>query len=531
MDEYKIFWGEAHDNTYQFQENPNSMEEVLGRARTHLDFYAAAYYTSTASAFQPGGHLSESDKPHDLILEGWKSEEQLEREWREVQAACRSSYRAGSFVTFPGYEWQGDGSSGDHNVFFFREGYPVFRVNTLSELYRLLRERCRDEAVAIPHHTGYRPGCRGRDWSVFDEQISPFAEVFSVHGCSETDEEWIGLRPNSHMGPGQGGGTYQDALDRGYHVGAVCSTDNWGEFPGCYGRGLMACLAEELTRESLWRAFKARRVYGVTGDRIRLDFSVNGAPMGSILESSGKRKIQVRVQGADALDRVEILRAGRVLSTHCHQGTWNWPDSTTRLRFKLRIEAGWGPRPNEMAVENRQWNGTLRVGGGRIIGFDPCWLMSGQSPPKIEGDTANFALISSTQTLKERSQNALVFEIEAEPGASVRLELNGLVEEARLEELARGSRILWYRDECIKMLEERAGIPAGSPEREDVYWGVAFKAKIHRPIPESGYSVDYIYEDDEPLTEETHYRIRVEQRNAQRAWSSPIWIKPGSPRE
>jgi hypothetical protein len=81
------------------------------------------------------------------------------------------------------------------------------------------------------------------------------------------------------------------------------------------------------------------------------------------------------------------------------------------------------------------------------------------------------------------------------------------------------------------MLEERAGIPAGSPEREDVYWGVAFKAKIHRPIPESGYSVDYIYEDDEPLTEETHYRIRVEQRNAQRAWSSPIWIKPGSPRE
>ncbi len=72
--------------------------------------------------------------------------------------------------------------------------------------------------LAIPHHTAYVPGVRSKNWSVHDEQISPFAEIFSVHGCSESDEEWIGLRHNRNMGPGVSGGTIEDALDRGIRL-------------------------------------------------------------------------------------------------------------------------------------------------------------------------------------------------------------------------------------------------------------------------------------------------------------------------
>ena len=113
-----------------------------------------------------------------------------------------------------------------------------------------------------------------------------------MHGYSETDEEWIGLRKNLYMGPGQGGGTYQEALDRGYHVGAVCSTENWGDMAGHYGNGGMAYLAWELSRESLWEAFKVRRVYGVTGDRILVDFRVGGALMGSVIRAAASREIK-----------------------------------------------------------------------------------------------------------------------------------------------------------------------------------------------------------------------------------------------
>ncbi len=524
MEEHELFWGETHHNTYTTEPLPTPMEEVLRTAASHLDFYAAAYYTAWSPAFSRGGRPSESHEPDQLILEGWKSQERLDREWAEVQDAIEKACAPGRFVTFPGYEWQGDGSSGDHNVFSLHRGLPIFRVDTLAELYECLRGR---EALAIPHHTAYRPGLRGRDWSVFDEHLSPFCEVCSVHGCSETDEEWIGLRHNRHMGPGFGGGTYQAALDRGYHLGAICSTDNWGAMPGHYGRGTMACLARELTRESLWEAFEARRVYGVTGDRIRLDFRVNDALMGEIAEAKGAREISAEVEGCDAIDRIELLRNGRVLATHCHQGTWDLPRPGQRSRFKLRIEAGWGPRPDEVEVGDREWEGELTVAGGRMLHFDPCWVSPGQSRPFLNGGKASFQMRTSQTMIGGRHQNADVFEFEADASAELRVRLCGLEERGTVEEFARSSREIWFKEECTRMLQEGRGIEPGSPEREDIYHHVAYKAKIHRPVPESAYTARFRLTDDEPLAGESNYRVRVEQRNGQRAWSSPIWVRPG----
>ncbi len=525
MSDYEVFWGEAHDNTYQFASMPVSIEEVYRRAKSHLDFYAAAYYTAFASsfAFIEGGHLSETDKSYGLILEEWKEQKRLDREWAEIQEVSKTMNSTGEFVTFPGYEWQGDGSSGDHNVYSLKEGLPIFRVNTIGELYECLKDY---DALAIPHHTAYRPGRRGRDWSVYNEELSPFAELYSIHGCSETDEELIGLRWNSHMGPGQGGGTYQDALDRGYHLGAVCSTDNWGDMPGHYGNGRMACLAKALSRENLWDAFKARHVYGVTGDRILIDFRINDNIMGSIIRAPGKRVIRVKVIGSDSLDRIEILKNGRIIETYCHQGRWHLPKPGQRSRFKVRIEMGWGPRPNELELPDRKWHGELTLDKGRIIGFEPCWISPGHGRPQWQGGRVTFDMVSSSNNLKERFQNANVFEFESEINDKLTLRLNGLEESAAVANMAASSRIIWYKDECIKMLEDMAGLKLGSTEREDIYYIMAYLAKIHRVIPEAGYRTELEIEDDEPLKEETNYRIRVEQRNGQRAWSSPIWVQP-----
>lgn len=523
MNRYRIFWGEAHDNTYQFAESPTPFEQTVQRAASHLDFYAAAYYTACAEAFQPGGHLSETSAPAKLALEGWKPQERLDREWAEVNEVCRAANTPGSFISFPGYEWQGDGSSGDHNVFALEEGLPIFGVQKVSELYECLRPH---KAIAIPHHTAYRPGQRGRDWSVFDEDLSPFSEILSIHGCSETDEEWIGMRNNSHMGPGFGPGTWQAALDRGLHVGAICSTDNWGDMPGHYGRGRMACLAGELTRPALWEAFKTRRVYGVSGDRIELDFTVNEADMGSIIAASGLRQIRVSVVGSDALDRIELLRNGRVIATHCHQGTWDWPAAGQRSRFKMRIEPGWGPRPNEMPERTREWDGRVTVDGGRFTGVEKCWISPGHGEPRLQSDRAEFHMLTSTRTVGGPCENSNVFEFEAAAGAPMVVSLNGLEARGTVAEFAQASRVMWFKDECVRMLAEEQGIEPYSPERMDVYHHMAYKAKLHRAVPEAGYTAEFTVDDDEPLTGEANYRVRVEQRNGQRAWSSPVWVRP-----
>ena len=320
-DEYQLFWGDMHHNTYQHYVQDPPLADVIAFASTHLDFYTGAYYTP-AFDFVPmkpdtdvqasgleGGHLSEASASqlqwHGVHLEDIKDPDAMAREWAEFQDVTTAWNRPGEFVAFPGYEWQGNAHWGDVNVIYKREGRPIHTVETLPELYALLRGT---DALAIPHHTGYYVGQRAPTWDACDEQISPFSEIYSIHGCSESDEEWVGMRSNSHMGPSVGGATYQEALDRGLHLGAICSTDNWTNMPGHWNQGLAAVWAKDLSRESLWEAFKARRVYGVTGDRMQLEFTCNGAPMGSILDHTPKRKLTVNVRGSDALDRIEILR-------------------------------------------------------------------------------------------------------------------------------------------------------------------------------------------------------------------------------
>ncbi len=135
-------------------------------------------------------------------------------------------------------------------------------------------------------------------------------------------------------------------------------------------------------------------------------------------------------------------------------------------------------------------------------------------------------MTSSTADLGDPHQNANVFEFEADPAGELVVRMNGLEEKGTVRDFCRGSREMWFKDECVRMLQDLCGIEPGSPERNDIYHHVAFKTKIHRCIPEAGYVASLDFEDEEPAEGEIHYRVRVEQRNGQRAWSSPVWVKP-----
>ena len=536
---WRICWGDMHHNTYQHHVQDPPLADVLAFCSQHLDFYTGAYYTPVYARVPPlesvlrgvvetaarGGHpleqLQGTQGFRGINLEATKDPAPMAREWTEFQEVTAAYNRPGQFVTFPGYEWQGNGRWGDHNVVYRQEGHPIHAVDTLAELYGRLRGQ---EAIAIPHHTGYYVGQRAPTWAACDEAISPFAEIYSIHGCSETDEEWLGLRHNCHMGPGVGGGTYQEALDRGLHLGAICSTDNWTNMPGHWDQGLAACLTSELTRDGLWEAFRARRVYGVTGDRIRLSFTLNEAPMGSILPNAKARRIRVDARGWDAIDRIEVLRNGRVLATHCHQGTWEMPPGGRRARFVFRVEAGWGADSGQVPMPDRLWEGALHVAGGAMLGWSPCWVTRDQGVPRLAGDTATFSMISRQAYVTKPMQGATAFEFEADPDAEMVLRLNGLEARDRVAAFAQRSRLLWYRDECVDFVRETTGVEPEDARRGDIYYHLAHKAKLHRAIPEAGYHASFELVDDEPLERETHYRVRVEQRNGQRAWSSPIWV-------
>jgi hypothetical protein len=526
---YSLFWGDTHHNTYMGHRQNPPLEEVLRFAATHLDFYTGAYYTPL---FRNAPILPQACAPADgqpcgpftgVGIEDSKKPEKMAEEWWEIERLAACFNLPGRFVMFPGYEWQGNGRWGDHNVIFPCEGHPVELPDTLPELHRFARAH---GALAIPHHIAYNPGHRAPLWRAEDETVSPFAELYSVHGCSETDEECLGLRNNLHMGPGVGGSTYQDALDAGLHIGAIASTDNWANMPGQWDQGLAACLATDLTREALWDAFRARRVYGVTGDRIELDFTLNGHPMGSLIEAADRRAIAVTVRGWDAIDRIELLKNGRVIATHCHQGTWEQPAAGKPALYRLRLEFGWGSRTTEMPADEKHWSNRCRLDSGQFTGWSPGWITRGQGVPELNGDTAAFAIVTRQTDLTFKRFNSTVLEFEADPAAGMTLQLGELGGRFTVADLACRSRMFWGRDEVQQRIQRLTGVTPDIPKRDDVYFHHAWKAKQHRAIPEAGYTARLDVTDDEPLDRETHYRVRVEQRNGQRAWSSPIWVRP-----
>lgn len=338
------------------------------------------------------------------------------------------------------------------------------------------------------------------------------------------------------MGPRVSGGTIQDGLNRGYKFGIIASGDNHRDYPGVWGNGLMAVFARELTRGSLWEAFKKRRVYGVTGDRIQLYFSINGHIMGEAFTSSGPANINVEAFGGHAIDRVEIIKNGKVLYTYCHSGRWEVPEKEGRsIRTKLRIQCGWGPGGHYgfKRIESKVWEGSFEISDGRIISTEPCFTYFGQRLKEVSEERCDFTFTTEPRTSlspllaqhhRSNFQGA-IFEIEASLWSPVTIRAGSVNLEMTLEKALKTERVIALTEKAKEMIYEQFGLAPEEVENPDIYWHNAWKMKIYKAIPYEGYHVKFSYVDDGVEEGENYYYVRVSQLNGHMAWSSPIWVE------
>ena len=527
-DSLQLYWGDMHLNLHSHQ--VPMIDRTYAAARSHLDFFPIAYYPFN-SYKSPEGLGLETEGQGDVFL----------KDWPAILSAVRRHNDPGRFVTFAGYEWHGDRRRfGDHNVFYFDEG-PLDAAETLPELYANIRK---NKGIAIPHHTGYQVGQRGKHWDYYDEHLSPFVEIFSDHGSSEGCNTPFTMNRVASMGPRVSGGTVQDGLARGYRLGIIASGDNHSGFPGVWGNGLVAAWATELTREGLWQAFLSRQVYGVTGDRIRLAFEVNGRGMGGVENFDGTADIRAHIVGCHAIDRVELLRNERVLHTYCHAGTWDVPGGDCQIRLKMRIDFGWGPSEfYGLKTADKIWRGQLRIDGGRLVNVQGCLTCFGQRIERLGDRECTWQLETEPRPYHGvrvsevgwaggtswTNKQALIFELEASPTDHVHLAVNGESAVFSVQEALRGSRVLASTGEAYTTMSQQLGLsPSDLDKQDEVVWHNANKTKVHVAIPESGYTVPFHFVDSSPPGGLNWYRLRVSQLNGQMAWSSPIWLKRSS---
>lgn len=183
------------------------------------------------------------------------------------------------------------------------------------------------DVMLVPHHTGIAWGRMPRtdkgsaiDYEALgDAAFRPVMEIYSHHGQSELgcpqhilSYEFNRMRnPERRANVSYPGPHYaQDWLMAGHRIGFIASSD---EHTGQAGRrhgGIAAVFADALSRDGIFDAIRSRRCYATTGERILVDFTVDGIPMGqeAIRPRGALLKIAIKAWGTDRLLRVEILK-------------------------------------------------------------------------------------------------------------------------------------------------------------------------------------------------------------------------------
>lgn len=487
--DYNLYWGDMHTHTYCGSPVPfGSVEEATKIARTHLDFFALAEHSNWALAEHPdAASKAMFEEMTKLFLEHWK----------QMKRIFANNYVPGKFVPIFGYEWA-NMKHGDYNIYFKDESpeEPLIR-NDFAEYIAFAKE---NKAILIPHHGGYKVGCRGTDWNDFDAEVMPLAEIFSMHGSSERDGGPFPM-DLSWMSPRESGGTVLAALERGIKIGFIASSDGHNAYPGCYKMGLVAVYAKELTRESLWESFWKRRVYAVTGDRIKINFKINGHLIGEEFQTNKPRTIYAKVVGDDILDKVEIIKNNYVLYRgSCALGK-RAISTEDYKKLKVRVEWGWGGE--------ERWKGELNLSGGKILSAEPCF--GPPAPNKIlflDRQRCNWLSHTQGSSLTDwklcrngrEGTNSIVFEIEGSPKVVLCLKINSKEFTYPLKNLMRNSEVILIRG------------PFGG------------KVKIHQAIPRKYYETTVKITDEKRIKDTDFYYLRVTQNNGQMAWSSPMWV-------
>ncbi|HEX9793182.1 MAG TPA: CehA/McbA family metallohydrolase [Planctomycetota bacterium] len=239
-----------------------------------------------------------------------------------VAAATRKFHDPGRFVALHGYEWT-NWVYGHRHVLFFDDAPQVFSsldlaYDTPPELWDALRG---SKALTIAHHSAGGPV--PVDWSFApDPELEPVTEAVSVHGSSEAADAPLPIyaaQPRNWV---------RDQLDRGYRLGLIGSTDGHDGHPGlaqlASGKGgLAAILAAEPTRDGVYEALRARRVYATSGPRIVLRASLGGRRMGAAIPAPAAGEgltLVVWTVAVAPLAAVEVIRSGAVVETLLGEG-------------------------------------------------------------------------------------------------------------------------------------------------------------------------------------------------------------------
>lgn len=322
---YRVFWGDIHCHL-GYMDSVGDIGEFYDYAKniSFLDFTCHSEHMDSFSC----GRQSSNDIQWQILKDGTKSYNE-----------------PGKFVTLLGYE---NSEEWDANLYFDCEEAPWHVDSFAPRLFEFAKNH---NAFVVPHMTSYPQRLRGYNWSNYDSEAIPVAEIYSCHGSSEY---FGGEMPLAYCEPG---GFIVDALNKGCKIGFIGSGDGHDCMPGNapwgpYMNGLVAIYAKELTRQAIFDAIKNRRCYASTNCRILGYFFVNGHISGSEIYVSKDESLEIIVEfyTCEQIETVDIVKNGEII--------YSVSPKENSITFNYNIKAD-KPGDNYIYIRMKQIDGEM----------------------------------------------------------------------------------------------------------------------------------------------------------------------------
>ena len=494
------FYGDIHNHS-DLSYGHGPFPGALKKAALQLDFVSV-----TGHAHWPDMPVDDPSIAHivDFHVKGF---EKLKKAWPGHYDVLKAADRPGRFTVFPGYEIHSN-AHGDYTIVLADlDGGPLVLEDTPADLRTGLANRYGERALAFPHHIGYRQGARGINWKTFDPRLSPFVEMFSMHGCAEHSETDRGYLHS--MGPVDGHSTMAHGLREGHVFGIIGNTDHHSGFPGSYGHGRMALYAASHDRDLFWEAMQNRHTNALTGDRIHLVGEIGGHLQGSAVPAASPAFLNVEAIAGGAIDHIDVIRNGVLYRRISPAITPMTDKGVDPLEFLLHVEFGWGARGT-----SHDWEGEIAVKGGELLAVEPRFrgpeIVSplegedtGHRLPEIEADAnaVRFSVTAesnpnnttpATQGMLIRGRAVENGEVVAKLcGQDIRIPLSRLAEGAKSGNLGPIDSPAWRFHQLARPRE----------------WQWRGRIELGDLVPG-----EYLY-------------MRLRQENGQTAWTSPFFCR------
>lgn len=294
------------------------------------------------AAFQEGGACVGLTRPIAGLDDWWSHAQSVSSEYADDPA--------NRLLVFPAFEWHSQhvrvvDTSPLHRVVMFRRFADDGSLPILPGDVNAIPPQCLvrfltltgygpEEAIAIPHMM--LAAATNVDWDLTYaesslapredvEAYSPVGELFSARAYDQNRalgrQTLTVFEGDSTDAPGSW--TYRYGWrDVGARIGVMGSSDNHQQMPGVDDAlpvdgspayhthepaGTAVVLSTAREEDAVFAAFRARRSYATTGVRVWMDFSVDGAPMGSEIDREAPSvDARLEVRAAMTIARVEI---------------------------------------------------------------------------------------------------------------------------------------------------------------------------------------------------------------------------------